>query len=222
MSFCFSSKYCCVIRIQAYQTLSISSRCWWAWAEITLTNAMHPYPIRNTIHLVMNDKGYTKVSDVLLDTWLADLSEAELKTLLTIIRQTVGWNKPRDRISHSQFLKKTGLSQRSISSSIESLSNRNFIKVTDERGQTLSANERRYRTEIYYQTSDFTNAKSTIIMAKYSNTQTQNLPLTIYNNHKQQETPIRSSSIKKQCDRERIECIRKRKQNLSCSCFRCS
>jgi phage replication O-like protein O len=80
----------------------------------------------------MKTQGYTKVSDVLIDSWLTDLTEAELKTLLIIIRQTTGWNKPRDRISHSQFIKKTGLSQRSITSAIESLSHRNFIYITNQ------------------------------------------------------------------------------------------
>ncbi len=174
----------------------------------------------------MNDKGYTKVSDVLLDTWLADLSEAELKTLLIIIRQTIGWNKSRDRISHSQFKNKSGMSQRSITSAIESLSNRKFIKITNYDGRPLSPDERRYKTEIYYETSDFTKAKSAIIVAKLDKTERQNLPLTIYNTHKQQETRFSSlknnPNLRKQTDKERFECIKKRQQNLSCSCFRCS
>lgn len=172
----------------------------------------------------MNNKGYTKIADVLLDTWLSDLSEAELKTLLVIIRKTVGWNKILDRISHSQF-KKTGLSQRSISRAIESLSNRNFIKITDEYGRILSAQERRYRTEIYYQVLDFTKAKFSSVKEKSCNTQMPNLPLTIYNTNTQQETRFRSSKkdpIKKQTDRERIECLRRQEQNISCPCFRCS
>ena len=174
----------------------------------------------------MQDKGYTKVSDVLLDTWLADLSEAELKTLLIIIRQTIGWNKSRDRISHSQFKTRSGLSQRSITSAVESLSNRNFIKITDYHGRSLSSDERRYKTEIYYETSDFTSAKSAMIMAKLDKTEMQNLPLTIYNTNTQQQTRFSSfknnSKFRKQTDQERYECIRKRQQNLSCSCFRCS
>ena len=188
--------------------------------------AMTPHTSRHRIHPVMNDKGYTKVSDVLLDTWLAELSEAELKTLLIIIRQTIGWNKPRDRISHSQFKSKTGLSQRSITTAIEALSHRNFITITDNRGQSLSPQQRQYKTEIYYQTSDFTNAHSATIEAKLDNTQTQNLPLTIYNTYKQQETRFSSSEnkplIKKQSDSERITCIKNQQQGLSCPCFRCS
>lgn len=174
----------------------------------------------------MKTQGYTKVSDVLIDSWLTDLTEAELKTLLIIIRQTTGWNKPRDRISHSQFIKKTGLSQRSITSAIESLSHRNFIHITNPIGTELTAQERRYREYIYYTPTDFTNAKSTITNAKSSSIQRQNLPVTIYNNNKQQETDMSSSEtppqhLKKQSDQERLNCIEQRKKNISCSCFRC-
>ena len=170
----------------------------------------------------MNDKGYTKVSDVLLDTWMPHLSGSELKAILIIIRQTVGWNKKRDRISHSQFQKKTGLSQRAITSSIESLSNRNLIHITDHKGRELTANERRYRTEIYYELADFTKAKSAHIKAQKNKNQRQKVPLTIYSLNRQQETEPSSFQIKKQSDKDRVECIRKRQQNLSCSCFRCS
>ena len=169
----------------------------------------------------MQNKGYTKVSDVLIDTWLAQLTEAELKTLIIIIRQTVGWNKPRDRISHGQFKDKAGLSGRSITTAIESLSNRNFIKITDSQGNILSANQRRYKVEIYYETTDFTNAKAQLIIAKLDNTPTQNLPITIYNTNKQQYTGNSPSVIKKQSEQERVECIRKQQRNISCSCFRC-
>ena len=170
---------------------------------------------------VMQYKGYTKISDLLIDTWLSKLSEAELKTLIIIIRQTIGWNKKRDRISHQQFKKKSGLSARSITTAIESLSYRNFIKISDASGTILTANERRYKSHIYYEATDFTKAKSQLIMAKLDNTTTQNLPLTIYNTNKQQETPLKAFEIKKQSEQERIECMRKQQRNISCSCFRC-
>ena len=175
----------------------------------------------------MNNQGYTKVSDVLLDTWLTELTEIELKTLLIIIRQTTGWNKARDRISHAQFKQKTGLSQRSITSATESLSNRKFINITDARGTDLTANERRYRKHIYYAPTDFAKAKSTIIMAKLVTSQRQNLPLTIYNTYKQQETrnslsENKKQKVKNQSDAERIKCMERCKRNISCSCFRCT
>ena len=61
----------------------------------------------------------THVPNYIFDTLLPELTEAELKVLLTVIRQTIGWfdkrtgqRKIKDRISALQFKQKTGLSQR--------------------------------------------------------------------------------------------------------------
>ncbi len=167
----------------------------------------------------MKHTGFTKVPDVILDSWMARLSGAELKIILTIIRQTIGWNKDIDRISHSQFIKKTGLSQRAITQAIQSLEKQNLIHITDPFGKPLSPPQRRYRTEIYYKTLDFTKAKSTITKAQNNHIQRQKVPLTIYSNNRQQETDL--SSFKKQSDQERMDCLLKRSRNLSCSCVRC-
>lgn len=45
---------------------------------------------------------------------MSELSGSDLKCYLTIIRQTTGWHKKEDRISISQFVKTTGLSNRSV------------------------------------------------------------------------------------------------------------
>lgn len=175
----------------------------------------------------MKHQGFTKIADVILDTWMSDLTEAELKTLLVIIRQTTGWNKPRDRISHAQFKQKTGLSQRSVTSSIESLSARNFIVITNAKGTPLTSRERRYRQHIYYAPTDYKEAKYAHVMAKLDTTQRQNLPLTIYNTHRQQYTrnsisQNQKKEVKKQSDSQRIECIQNKKKDIYCSCFRCT
>lgn len=82
---------------------------------------------------------------MLFDSLLKDLSNAELKILLVIIRQTDGWvnkengqRKDRDQISYSQFVSKTRLSKRSISQAIESLSQKQLIVITDSLGQELN------------------------------------------------------------------------------------
>jgi phage replication O-like protein O len=46
---------------------------------------------------------YTQIPDQLFDELLADLSGAELKCLLYIMRHTFGWGKDSDRISISQL-----------------------------------------------------------------------------------------------------------------------
>jgi len=75
-----------------------------------------------------------------------------------IIRQTNGWidirtgkRKIRDRISHNQFIEKTGLSRRIISQAIPRLQERGLIAVTDHIGKNLaSGRERAGRTHIFY------------------------------------------------------------------------
>ena len=74
------------------------------------------------------------------------------------MRQTHGWidcntgkRKTRDRISHSQFMEKTGLSRRIISQTIPKLQRRGLISVTDHVGKTLAnGRERTGRTHIFY------------------------------------------------------------------------
>jgi hypothetical protein len=74
------------------------------------------------------------------------------------MRQTYGWidcntgkRKTRDRISHSQFIEKTGLSRRIISQTIPKMQSRGLIAVTDAKGKTLaSGRERTGRTHIFY------------------------------------------------------------------------
>ena len=103
-------------------------------------------------------KKSTQVPNVLLDHYLKDLSAAELKILLTVIRQTNGWvkrgskaRKTRDRISHSQFMSKTGLSRRVISQAISRLIKQGLIAVSDQFGNLLnSGTERSGRSYLFY------------------------------------------------------------------------
>ncbi len=83
----------------------------------------------------------TRVSNIVFDTYLPKLSESELKVLLIIIRQTLGWKdpitkKPKewDWISNAFFVKKTGLSKRSVGTAIASLIVKKIIQVKNEKG----------------------------------------------------------------------------------------
>jgi len=73
-------------------------------------------------------ENFTKTPNVLFDKHLRELNHSEIKTLLVIIRQTIGFidkrtnkRKVRDRITLSQFSLKTGLSTRIISKAIDGL-----------------------------------------------------------------------------------------------------
>lgn len=104
-------------------------------------------------------KGTTAVPNAVFDDFLSELKLAELKILLVIIRQTLGWEdrqnengrKQRDWISSSQMLKKTGCSERAISSAIESLTKKNLISVFDLYGSLLdSPSQRKGKTKLFF------------------------------------------------------------------------
>ncbi|MEI2696196.1 MAG: hypothetical protein V9E90_14090 [Saprospiraceae bacterium] len=95
-------------------------------------------------------KESTQVPNIVFDEHLPSLTESELKILLVIIRQTNGWidvrtgkRKTHDRISHSQFIIKTGLSRRIISNAIKSLSVKGLVKITCQGGNILENSEDR-------------------------------------------------------------------------------
>ena len=101
----------------------------------------------------------TPVPNSVFDVHLPQLSDAELKIYLIVIRQTLGWHykktgrrKQRDRITHSQFVKKSGLSRRVISRTIQSLINRSLIIVTDYQfSKLLSPKLRKGKSYLYYE-----------------------------------------------------------------------
>src|SRR5215212_5983551 len=82
---------------------------------------------------------YTPVPDELFDELLADLSGAEVKVLLYIIRRTFGFKKDSDSISLNQITngietregevldRGTGLSKASVATAVKSLEHRGVI-----------------------------------------------------------------------------------------------
>ncbi len=99
----------------------------------------------------------TMVPNELFDVHLPYLSLSELKVFLVIIRQTNGWidkrtgkRKVSDRISHSQFIRKTGLSRRVISSTIQKLISRGLIEVKNQKGDLVSNSEERRGKRLWY------------------------------------------------------------------------
>ncbi len=103
-------------------------------------------------------KETTSIPNIIVDRYLRILSFSELKILLVIIRQTYGWidkktgrRKVRDRITHRQFMEKTGLSRRTITRNVKKLVNRGLVSVGDENGRMLLLpKERRGKMTLYY------------------------------------------------------------------------
>lgn len=103
----------------------------------------------------------TRVSNILFDNYLPQLSLSELKVLLIIIRQTLGWldpvtKKPKewDWISKVFFVKKTGLSKRSIGIAITSLILKKLIVVKNEYGVLAHTPIiRRHASKLFYKST---------------------------------------------------------------------
>lgn len=101
---------------------------------------------------------HTKIPNILLDIHLPDLKESELKVILVVLRQTVGWidkktghRKTRDRISRNQFVQKTGLSGKIISKAIQGLLNKGLLCITDQSWNSLHATkDRKGKFALFY------------------------------------------------------------------------
>lgn len=106
----------------------------------------------------MTNKQITQVPNFLFDTLLPNLTESELKVILVVIRQTIGWfdkrtgkRKERDRISVSQFVKKTGLSKRNINNTLQSLVLKQLLNITGFKGNKLhTPHERKGKSYLFF------------------------------------------------------------------------
>jgi hypothetical protein len=102
----------------------------------------------------------TPVPNRILDDHLPELSGAEAKVLLVVLRQTLGWSvggdprrrKARDWITQSQFKRRAGLASEAVSRSIDGLVRRGLVTVEDEAGAPLDtpAARRAHRGRLYY------------------------------------------------------------------------
>ncbi len=106
----------------------------------------------------MKQKLFTPVPNAILDEHLGALSLSELRVVLIILRQTVGFinkytkqRKNTDWISNAFFVRKTKLSSKSVSLAIAGLIDKNLIIALDVHGNALSnPKDRKAQKRIYY------------------------------------------------------------------------
>lgn len=103
---------------------------------------------------------YTPVPDELFDEQLPDLSGAELKVLLYVIRRTFGFKRESDNISLSQMLnglrtrdgrvldRGVGLSKKTLLLAIKSLEEQNIILTERRRSQEKGDEPTSYRLNV--------------------------------------------------------------------------
>lgn len=95
----------------------------------------------------MTNNGFLKLDNAIIDYWMSRLSHSEFKTLLTIYRKTVGWNKQYDRISQNQISELSGITTRSVRSAITSLEELGLIITA---GKNKSAKVFTLNTDILF------------------------------------------------------------------------
>src|SRR5215207_7056582 len=103
---------------------------------------------------------YTMVPDELFDELLPDLSGAELKVLLFVVRRTFGFKRESDNISLSQMLnglrtrdgrildRGVGLSKKTLLQAIKSLEEQNIILTQRRRSQEKGDEPTSYRLHV--------------------------------------------------------------------------
>jgi DNA-binding transcriptional ArsR family regulator len=100
----------------------------------------------------------TQVPNEIFDQHLPSLNQTQLKVLLVVIRQTLGWIDPKtkqrkrkDWISISFFSKRTRLTHKSISIAISALIYKELIVALDDNERELRhPKDRRGKRRIYY------------------------------------------------------------------------
>jgi len=105
----------------------------------------------------------TQIPNEIINGYLPTLSEADLKVLIIVARQTLGWiadpvtgmRKEEDSISFQDLMKKTGLSQWGITKALKKLTEKDLIQVRDEDGKILDTPDKRRtagrcRKKIFY------------------------------------------------------------------------
>ena len=105
--------------------------------------------------------GTTPVPNDLLDRVMPTLRDTELRVLLVVVRQTIGWQagqysgqrKERDWLTQSQLMRRTGRANGAVSRAVDALVRAGLITVTDRGGTLLKtpAERRRYLGNLYYQ-----------------------------------------------------------------------
>ena len=95
--------------------------------------------------------GAVPVPNALFDVVLPTLKDTELRVLLVVLRQTLGWResrclfKERDWLTHAQLVRRTGRGSEAVSSAVAALVERGLIVVEDAAGVPLSTPEERRR-----------------------------------------------------------------------------
>jgi phage replication O-like protein O len=76
----------------------------------------------------MTEDCYTKIPNAWIDIAMQHMGYAEMKIVFAVLRQTVGWHKPHDVISLSQFEAMTGMTRANVIKGIRDAAAQQWIK----------------------------------------------------------------------------------------------
>lgn len=78
---------------------------------------------------VLEKPNYTQVPNSLFDS-IPDMTEAELKCTMIIVRKIIGWHKDGpEPVSYTQLQKATGLSRQGVTDGIKAAVKRGYVKI---------------------------------------------------------------------------------------------
>lgn len=128
-----------------------------------------------------------------VDELLADLTGAELKCYLYVLRKTKGWNKEEDAISVSQFMKVTGLSNRKVIDACERLVELGLLEQKIGSNKTKVFSVKDYKTSSSEESSlvkkvHSGSEESSLSIVKKVHTQNNNINNTTKNNNNNTRT----------------------------------
>ena len=121
-----------------------------------------------TLHALPIPARCTPVPNILLDDWMPLLSDTELRVLLVVTRQTLGFqaggkthnNTPggtasrraRDWLTHARLKQATGRASEAVSKAVDGLVKRGLLEVCTECGSPLLTppERRRCRGRIFF------------------------------------------------------------------------
>ena len=162
----------------------------------------------------------TQIPNEIFDQYLPYVNQAQLKVLLIVIRQTIGWidsktkqRKRKDWISISFFSKRTRLTSKSVSMAISELIYKELIVALDYNERELRhPKDRRGKKRIYYAYAPyFRSLKKKTIVDRLSNIFTFP-PYTKQTPTKENTPPVKKTFIK-QTDSDRYQDILRNQRN---------
>ena len=133
---------------------------------------------------------YTQVPNIILDSMMMDMGEAEFKIVMAIVRNTFGWHKKRKRMSLTYIMKATGMSKQGVLNGIEQAIERGIVSRRKD-GQS-------YQYEIVISESNKSSVES--LVAKESEDKLVNEVDQLENTASQRSRPVSGVQLVNEVD----------------------